>query len=81
MQEYACLVVHRSAQNYESVALARVAPQVRRDTLGRDAEEDAGIRRESTEHDGDDFERADDGCFDDCDAERGNCPDKPVDEL
>ena len=81
VQEYACLIVHRSAQNYESVALARVAPKVRRDALARDAEEDAGIRRESTEHDGGDFECADDGCFDDCDAEKGNCPDKPVDEL
>ena len=37
--------------------------------------------RASTGHDGDDFECADDGCFDDCDAERGNCLDKPVDEL
>ena len=83
MQEYACVVVYRSAQNYESIALARVAPEVRRDALGLDAEGDAGIRRASasTEHNGDDFECADDGCFDDCDAERGNCLDKPVDEL
>ena len=83
VQEYACLVVHRSAQNYEGIALARVAPKVRRDALARDAEEDAGIRRASTEHDGGDFEDADEAYEEEvlCDAERSSCPEKPVDEL
>ena len=47
VQEYACLVVHRSAQYFEGIALARVAPKVRRDALARDAEEDVGIRHTS----------------------------------
>ena len=51
VQEYACLVVFRSSRNYESIALARVAPKVRRDALALDAEEDTRIRRCSMEHD------------------------------
>ena len=84
VQEYACLVVQRSAQYYEGIALARVAPKVRRDALARDAEEDVGIRRLSTEHDGGDFDYADDGAFGEDtinDTDRSNCPEKPVDKL
>ena len=83
VQEYACLVAHRSAQNFEGIALARVAPKVRRDALARECEEDTGARRTSTEHDGGDFEY-DDECFDNemmYDEDRGNCPEKPGDEL
>ena len=84
VQEYACLVVHRSAQHYEGIALARVAPKVRRDALALDAEEDRGVRRCSTEHDGDDFEDAEDGrCGEEmvADIDQNSCPLKPVDAL
>ena len=37
VQEYACLIVHRSAQNLEAQALARVAPKVRREAWAKDA--------------------------------------------
>ncbi len=84
VQEYVCLVVHRSAQHYKGIALARVAPKVRRDALALDTEEDTGVRRFSTEHDGDDFQDAEDGRFADemvADIDRSTCPLKPVDAL
>ena len=43
-----------------------------------------GIRRLSTEHDGGDFDYADDGAFGEDtvnDTDRSNCPEKPVDKL
>ena len=56
VEDYACLVVHRSVQKFDSIAVARVAPRLRRDTLAKSAEEDAPFRRVKTDHDGDDFE-------------------------
>ena len=76
--------MHRSAQNYEGIALARVAPKVRRDALALDAEEDVAVRRCSTQHGGGDFEDAEDGRFADemqADIDRHSCPLKPVDTL
>ena len=82
VEEYACLVVHRSAQHYEGIALARVAPKVRRDALALDAEEDRRVRRLSTEHCREDFNDAEDGNFADemvADIDRTSCPVKLVD--
>ena len=76
--------MHRSAQNYEGIALARVAPKVRRDALALDAEEDVAVRRFSTQHGGGDFEDAEDGIFADemlADIDRHSCPLKTVDTL
>ena len=84
VQACACLVVYRSAQNYEGIALARVAPKVRRDALALEAQEDVAVRRFSTQHDGWDFEDAEDGVFADemlADIDRHSCPLKPVDTL
>jgi len=84
MREYACLVAARSAENFESVALARVAPRIRRDILAKDAEEDKGIRRFAAEHDGDDGESGGLDCFDDDPQQlrdTDGCPDKPPDVL
>ena len=84
MREYACLVAARSAENLESVALARVAPKIRRDILAMDAEEDKAVRRFAGEHDGDDGEHGGLDCFDDDPEQRANtdgCPEKPVDVL
>ena len=77
-------MVHRSAQNCEGIALARVAPRLRRDALAKDAEEYASIRRVSTEHDGGDFEYGEDDALDAdalYDDVRKGIPEKPVDAL
>jgi hypothetical protein len=81
VQEYACLIVHRSAQNLEAQALARVAPKVRREAWAKDAEEDSQIRRMATEHDGEafDYDFGDDE--EPMTRESHDMPDKPADVL
>jgi len=83
MVEYACLIVHGSADYYEGIARARVAPKQRRDELAKDSVEDPNIERmqdesgdfgygDAGEHDGEDYSYL---------AEDGSTPLKPVLEL
>ena len=81
--EYASLIAHRSEQNYEGIARARVAPKQRRDELAKDSVEDPNIQR--IQEEGGDFGYGDDEEHQGEDygflADDGKTPEKPTDEL
>ena len=80
--QYCCTVAYRSAQNFEAIAQARVAPKVRRDQAARDSVEDPEVQRLRTAHDDDSLDH--DGSFEDIEmtlAADHDVPVKPMDDL
>ncbi len=84
IKEYACQIAYQSARNWEGVALACVAPKVRRNQLASDSVEDPHLQRLRTAHAGGDFDDTEDGYWENAelrDIVGDDLPERPADEL